>query len=198
MKIIMTAKCIYIVITQTKYLCSLGKWEDAVHSARLAVVCAHKRMAVSDVYTSGPGSIRDIGALLDGSTSLLATYYTLAVMLERSGASTEMLALEWYARVVRTAGKMVLKKERAQSEIDSITFDDKQGVEYMYRPEIVYNQINDLSKLSEEARSRLQRLPSQQKGYVEESKYFLQSMFKSYVQMYNANDSTEKTQARLG
>jgi len=140
---------------------SLGKWEDAVHSARLAVVCAHKR---PDTVGS-----RDLGSLLDGSISLLATYYTLAVMLERSGVSTEILALEWYTRVVRTANKMLLRQERAQADVDSISRSEQQGLEHMHLSKIAYNQMIHFSYLSEEAKTRLQRLPPPQNGFVEES-----------------------------
>jgi hypothetical protein len=153
------------VINQSFFLYSLGKWEDAVHSARLAVVCAHKR---PDALGS-----RDLGSLLDGSISLLATYYTLAVMLERSGVSTEILALEWYIRVVRTANKMLLRQERAQADIDSISSPEQKGLKHMHFSKIAHNQMIHLSHLSEEAKIRLQRLPSPQNGFVEESKYFL-------------------------
>jgi hypothetical protein len=155
-----------MVINQLFFLYSLGKWEDAVHSARLAVVCAHKRMDATGV--------RDLGSLLDGSTSLLATYYTLAVMLERSGVSTEVLAMEWYTRVVKTASKMITKHERAQSDIDSVSRPEQQGLELMHLSEIIYNQMINLSHLSEEAKIRLQRSSSPRNGFVEESKYFLQ------------------------
>jgi hypothetical protein len=155
-----------MVIYQFFFSYSLGKWEDAVHSARLAVVCAHKR---PDTVGS-----RDLGSLLDGSISLLATYYTLAVMLERSGVSTEILALEWYTRVVRTANKMLLRQERAQADVDSISRSEQQGLEHMHLSKIAYNQMIHFSHLSEEAKIRLQRLPPPQNGFVEESNCFSQ------------------------
>jgi hypothetical protein len=138
-------------------------------------VCAHKRMDAIGV--------RDLGSLLDGSTSLLATYYTLAVMLERSGVSTEVLALEWYTRVVKTASKMIMKHERAQSDIDSVSRSEQQGLEHMHLSEITYNQMINLSHLSEESKIRLQRLSSPRNGFVEESKYFLQCMSKCDVRL---------------
>jgi tetratricopeptide (TPR) repeat protein len=139
---------------------TLGKDKDAIHSARLAVECAHKRLVTTTTSSTAISSeskqqeklLRHCRPLLDRLPALLVTYLTLATMLERIGTEAQQLALEWYTRVITTASKMMHERVIDESIVERR--DPEENLE------MVYNQINEISVSAQEAKFRLQREPS--------------------------------------
>ena len=96
------------LILLTESYANLQEYNNALHSARLAVVTVHQQIADQrkspPVYGSGWGGMNKkpngssepskIYFFLDGSVSLVATYYNLGSALELTG--DYQLSLEWY------------------------------------------------------------------------------------------------------
>lgn len=141
----------------------VGKENEMIHSAQLAVKYAHNgkslisdynlpglfvgQVSPSSAQASGPVPNRNLFCcrLLHESPTLLASYYNLAVVLESTGPEAESSALEWYVRVISTADKMQ-QEDRARAG-------DIGNTEINYKD--VASQIEELKQFSSNARSRL-------------------------------------------
>lgn len=141
----------------------VGKENEMIHSAQLAVKYAHNGKSVISDYNlpglfvgqvspasahlRGPVPNRNLFCcrLLHESPTLLASYYNLAVVLESTGPEAESNALEWYMRVISTADKMQQEEAEKDSDINNveINFQD------------VAHQIEELKQFSSNARYRL-------------------------------------------
>lgn len=141
----------------------VGKENEMIHSAQLAVKYAHNGKSVISDYNlpglfvgqvspasahlRGPVPNRNLFCcrLLHESPTLLASYYNLAVVLESTGPEAESNALEWYLRVISTADKM----QQEEAEKDG----DVNNVEINFQD--VAHQIEELKQFSCNARYRL-------------------------------------------
>jgi uncharacterized UPF0146 family protein len=141
----------------------VGKENEMIHSAQLAVKYAHNGKSVISDYNlpglfvgqvspasahlRGPVPNRNLFCcrLLHESPTLLASYYNLAVVLESTGPEAESNALEWYMRVISTADKM--QQEEAEKDADM------NNVEINFQD--VAHQIEELKQFSSNARYRL-------------------------------------------
>ena len=131
----------------------LGRQKEAMHSARLAVTCAQRRMALISIDAARTQqSFNCICPLLDDSTTLLTSYYNLATLLEFN-SSSEHLALQWYLRVISAADEvfpLIIDnkiKSSSTTRTRSITLE---------KSAIMNKQLADLKFFAAEAALRLQ------------------------------------------
>ncbi|KAJ1431022.1 hypothetical protein B484DRAFT_44968, partial [Ochromonadaceae sp. CCMP2298] len=99
------------LVLLTEAYASLGRGDDALHSARLAVTIAHERLEASNQARQKEGQGREqglgqgqiVGPTLDVYEGTIVAYCSLASQLERSGMGH--LSLEWFERALQAARK---------------------------------------------------------------------------------------------
>ena len=146
----------------------LGAKKEMIHSAKLAVTYAHKRLTVnssnpgSDIITQIETTVSAIShveerdkncyPLLHTFPSLLASYYNLAVVLESSGPAAQSIAMDWYLRVISAATSMEGAETRVRAESAEVT--------QWHNSDDVIAQIHELKQFASNAISRLEQSPT--------------------------------------
>eukprot|EP01038_Epipyxis_sp_PR26KG_P004514 gene4514-6378_t len=98
------------LVMLTKSYSAIGKKDDALHSARLAVDISHKGLEAFQKKNKQSFTNSDmdsdkltIGPVLEATQAMVLTYYSLATELNKSGLNH--LSLEWYERALQVAEK---------------------------------------------------------------------------------------------